>query len=1023
LDWDLKNWADPHTLKRGAAFVQRGAVNRRKVSVPSPGAIAIEAEVDDAVPARVRLHWDGKALSSTCSCPMDGGPCKHALAVAIAHMADADKAPAPAPAASGGTAAPTRPGLQPGQEVLFYSLNVAPPPKKLEKQFTRGATVWLALEKAIVREDGLPSLPRPLPLWGPVPRAGLSDADSAILDIIEPYYRASNRDFSSPHAHGIPLKEDMIAPVFSALTRCPFVFSAGRSPVTIRPDQPVRDVSTPYETLWDVDGTVVAGNPRILIGAAPGWLQVKDAFRPLTEGPMRPVSADDADAGPEPKAPPENPAELVMHPKAMPQPRLNLSEDGERLVAKLTFRYGSSSPVSPADPRALVGGELDGEWGWWQRDPDTEREFAAKLAETSLESRDPGLYLGWGEEALTFLLDELPMLMGAGWEIFGEERLARLRVSRQRLSVSVGVSSGIDWFDIKTTVEVEGEAVAWSALTEALKRNSRFVKLGNGAYARLPEEWLSRQRQLSESLGFHAVTTDDGFVQQLPRYLAPAARELLESADESTGDVDWRKFLQGLEGIDSMPDVPTPPGFLGELRHYQSVGLTRMSFWRDHGLHGILADDMGLGKTIQAIALLLTEKSAGHKGPSLLVAPTSVVYNWEQEIAKFGPDLKVLVLHGSDRHARMADVPDADVVVTSYGLLQRDKSILLEQPFHYVILDEAQKIKNPRSQAAKLACKLQARHRLCLTGTPIENNLLEFWSLFHFLMPGLLGTEKFFRQTFFKIDPTEAEASRDRLRRLTRPFILRRLKQDVATDLPPRSEIVSYCEMGPEQRKLYDETLSAVRGNIFAEVQAKGLRRAHFHVLEGLLRLRQVACDPKLIMREEAASAPPSAKVDLFMEMLKEMIDGGHRVLVFSQFVKMLHILRDRLASEGIAHSYLDGQTKDRLERVQRFNADDTPVFLISLKAGGTGLNLTGADYVIHFDPWWNPAVEDQATDRAHRIGQTRHVFSYKLIAKDTVEEKVLSLQAQKRQMVRDVLGTTEPMSDLTMEDLEYLLH
>ena len=449
-----------------------------------------------------------------------------------------------------------------------------------------------------------------------------------------------------------------------------------------------------------------------------------------------------------------------------------------------------------------------------------------------------------------------------------------------------------------------------------------------------------------------------------------------------------------------------------------------MSFLRDHGLHGILADDMGLGKTIQAIALLLSEKEAGHHGPSLLVAPTSVVYNWEQEIAKFGPELKVLVLHGSDRHARFDEIPDADVVVTSYGLLQRDKALLLEQPFHYVILDEAQKIKNPRSQAAKLACKLRSRHRLCLTGTPIENNLLEFWSLFHFLMPGLLGTEKFFRATFFKVDPTEAEASRERLRRLTRPFILRRLKQDVATDLPPRSEIVSYCEMGPEQRKLYEDTLAAVRGTIFAEVQARGLRRAHFHVLEGLLRLRQVACDPRLVMRDEAAASPPAAKVELFMEMLKEMIDNGHRVLVFSQFVKMLHILRDRLGEEGIAHSYLDGQTKDRLERVQRFNADDTPVFLISLKAGGTGLNLTGADYVIHFDPWWNPAVEDQATDRAHRIGQTRHVFSYKLIAKDTVEEKVLSLQAQKRQMVRDVLGGSESsMADLTMEDLEFLLH
>jgi SNF2 family DNA or RNA helicase len=287
-------------------------------------------------------------------------------------------------------------------------------------------------------------------------------------------------------------------------------------------------------------------------------------------------------------------------------------------------------------------------------------------------------------------------------------------------------------------------------------------------------------------------------------------------------------------------------------------------------------------------------------------------------------------------------------------------------------------------------------------------------------MPGLLGSERHFRQTYFKADTAENEEARDQLRRMTRPFILRRLKQDVATDLPPRTEIVTYCELGVEQRKLYDETLAAVRGNIFAEVQAKGLRRAHFHVLEGLLRLRQVACDPRLVLRD--GQVVPSAKVEQFMELLRDMIAEGHRVLVFSQFVKMLQVLREQLAAEDIPYAYLDGQTKDRLERVQKFNADDTPVFLISLKAGGTGLNLTGADYVIHFDPWWNPAVEDQATDRAHRIGQTRHVFSYKLIAKDTVEEKVLGLQAVKRQMVRDVLGSSDLGAELTIEDLEFLL-
>jgi non-specific serine/threonine protein kinase len=870
-------------------------------------------------------------------------------------------------------------------------------------------------------EVGLPGMPRPLAMWAPVPRKHLGAADGGVLDIIEPYYRAQNRDFSSPHAHGIPLKDEMVGPVFALLTRCPFVFGAGRTPVEIRPDMPIKSVGGPYEILWDVDGELLAGKRNLLIGKDPGWVLVRDAFRPLIESPAEALPEGEGvspDAVPPPEADLVNPP---MHPAAPPKARINLSEEGDRLLARLTFRYEASAPVTPTDPRMLVGGERDGQWGFWPRDPGAERALVDRLANTKLDPRGGGQYLAWGEAALGFLMDEIPQLVEEGFEIFGEERLSRLRVKRAQPFISIGVSSGIDWFDLKTTVSIDGENVPWSALKEAFKQNSRFVKLGSGAFARLPEEWLSRQMQLGTSLGFHADATEDGFVQKLPRYLAPAARELMDNATEASADKDWRGFLQGLEAVDGVAEVATPNGFIGELRHYQERGLARLSFWRDHGLHGILADDMGLGKTIQAIALLLSEKEAGRKGPSLLVAPTSVVYNWEQEIAKFAPELKVLVLHGSDRHARFDELPDADIVVTSYGLLQRDRAILLERPFHYVILDEAQKIKNPRSQAAKSACKINARHRLCLTGTPIENNLLEFWSLFHFLMPGLLGSEKHFRGTYFKPTTEESDEARDRLRRLTRPFILRRLKQDVATDLPPRSEIVAYCDLNEPQRRLYEETLAAVRGHIFAEVRAKGLRRAHFHVLEGLLRLRQVACDPKLVVRD-GEPAPPSAKVEQFMELLREMIDQGHRVLVFSQFVKMLTILREELTREAIPYAYLDGQTKDRLERVQKFNADDTPVFLISLKAGGTGLNLTGADYVIHFDPWWNPAVEDQATDRAHRIGQTRHVFSYKLIAKDTVEEKVLALQAQKRQMVRDVLGASDLGSELTMDDLEFLL-
>ncbi|MFP5503589.1 MAG: SNF2-related protein, partial [Candidatus Sericytochromatia bacterium] len=710
MDWDLKNWADPMTLKRGAAYLNRGAVGPLKTSTPNgPSSLLVEAEVDEGAiaPAQVRLVWDGKTLEAHCTCPMPQ-PCKHTIAVALTHLS--------APKEEAASASGTQQGLRPGQEVLFYNLHVAPPPKKLEKQYTTSACAWLSIEKAVVMDDGLPSMPRPLGLWAPVKRDLLTAPDAAILDIIEPYYRAKNRDFSSPHAHGIPLAEDMVTPVFNQLARCPFVFGAGRQPVQIRPDLPVKDLGGPYETLWAVDGEVVAGQPQRLIGDPAGpWLQWKETFRPLVPAPEGEAEQLPQAVGPEGAEPPEEPP---MHPAASPVPRLTLTEEGDRLLVRLAFRYGPTSLVTPSDPRRLVGGDLDGAWGFWERSTDEEAAIVARLADTALDSRGGGQYLAWGEAALTFLFDQMPALLVDGYEIFGEEKLRKLRVKRHAASVSVGVSSGIDWFDLKTVLSVDGEAVGWAAIKEAFKQNSRFVRLGSGAFARLPEEWLARQRALAESVGFAGADDGEGFTQQLPRYLAPAAADLLAAADSQAQDPDWSRFLEGLESIDALPEVETPPGFVGELRDYQKRGLARLSFWRDHGLHGILADDMGLGKTIQAIALVLSDKAAGEKGPSLLVAPTSVVYNWEQEIARFAPELKVIVLHGADRHTRYDALPEADVIVTSYGLLQRDRAVLLELSFNYVILDEAQKIKNPRSQAAKAASKIPARHRLCLTGTP-----------------------------------------------------------------------------------------------------------------------------------------------------------------------------------------------------------------------------------------------------------------------------------------------------------------
>ena len=424
--------------------------------------------------------------------------------------------------------------------------------------------------------------------------------------------------------------------------------------------------------------------------------------------------------------------------------------------------------------------------------------------------------------------------------------------------------------------------------------------------------------------------------------------------------------------------------------------------------------------------------------PHLIVCPTSLVFNWVAEVKKFTPQLKVLALHGADRHERFGEIATSDLVVTSYALIRRDAERYRGLEFDTVALDEAQHIKNRQTQNAQAVKAVKARHRLVLTGTPLENSVLDLWSIFDFLMPGYLGSAKDFRERYeLPITKNKDAEAQARLARRLRPFMLRRLKKEVAADLPAKLEQVSYCELTPDQRGVYQQVIEASRKEILAAVGAEGLAKSRLMVLTALLRLRQVCCDLRLLKLERKkpanASANPanaskkfdsSGKLEMFGELLEEVIDGGHRLLVFSQFTGMLAILKERLAEEGIEYCYLDGSTTNRAEVVERFQKDATvPVFLISLKAGGVGLNLTGADTVIHFDPWWNPAVEDQATDRAHRIGQTRVVTSYKLITRDTVEEKILLLQNRKREIIQATLGGEEEFAaSLNWEEIQELL-
>lgn len=490
-----------------------------------------------------------------------------------------------------------------------------------------------------------------------------------------------------------------------------------------------------------------------------------------------------------------------------------------------------------------------------------------------------------------------------------------------------------------------------------------------------------------------------------------------------TGGEELRSFGSRLQNYEHIAAIDPPRGLTAELRHYQRQGLNWLQFLREYQLGGILADDMGLGKTVQTLAHLLIEKESGRADrPSLVIAPTSLMVNWRREAARFAPELKVLVLQGSNRQLSFAQIGEHDLVLTTYPLLSRDSEVFLNQQWHVAILDEAQHIKNGRSKAARSACQLKSRQRLCLTGTPMENHLGELWSQFQFLMPGLLGDEKKFNQLFRTPIEKQQDASRQQqLQNRVSPFLLRRDKATVATELPAKTEIVTEVELDGAQRALYESIRASVHDKVKQQVDSKGLGRSQITILDALLKLRQVCCHPQLLKIEAAQKVKHSAKLSQLMEMLPEMVEEGRRILLFSQFTSMLSIIEEELKSHKIGYVKLTGQTKNRETPVDEFQAGKIPVFLISLKAGGVGLNLTAADTVIHYDPWWNPAAERQATDRAHRIGQDKPVFVYKMITAGTVEEKIVAMQVKKQQLAEALFSADGKTVSISSDELQAL--
>jgi superfamily II DNA or RNA helicase len=598
-------------------------------------------------------------------------------------------------------------------------------------------------------------------------------------------------------------------------------------------------------------------------------------------------------------------------------------------------------------------------------------------------------------------------LLRAGWHVEAEGK-----AFRPPGATRVEVSSGIDWFELQAEVDYGDAKVSLPMLLEALRRGDNMVPLGDGSFGLLPEDWLEQFAPLA-GLG----REEDGHLR-FKKNQAGLLDAMLIAQPEVHVDEMFERARQGLRSFEGMKPAPQPEGFVGQLRDYQREGVGWMAFLREFGFGGCLADDMGVGKTAQVLAMLESRRAKG-KGPSLVIAPRSLMFNWRAEAARFTPRLRVLEHTGTERDLKA--ISRHDLVLSTYGTLLRDAPQLAAIQFDYVVLDEAQAIKNASTASAKAVRLLRGEHRLALSGTPVENHLGELWSLFEFLNPGMLGEAKVLKLAG-GLARNPSEESRVLLRQALRPFILRRTKQQVASELPAKTEQTIFCELGETQRKQYDELRQHYRESLLKRVKELGLGRSKMHVLEALLRLRLAACHPGLI--DKSRLGDPSAKLDLLMEQLADLREEGHQSLVFSQFTSLLAIVRERLDQTGVRYEYLDGATRNRQERVETFQNDPTcSVFLISLKAGGLGLNLTAAEYVFLLDPWWNPAVEAQAVDRAHRIGQTRPVFAYRLIARDTVEEKVLELQKTKRNLADAILGEDNSLiRDLKKEDLELLL-
>lgn len=707
-----------------------------------------------------------------------------------------------------------------------------------------------------------------------------------------------------------------------------------------------------------------------------------------------------------------------------PQYRLYLKETEKSIAFKPAFSYNgiekywldSSSAVAAKNGKVVV----------YERNEAAEQTFLNLLRylhPSMQESRKAQSFLLLAAEALkgSWYFQFIDKLKEHEVEILGYEHLKQMRINPNKPITNLNVKSGIDWFDVDLNV-VFGEQQATAAeVKKALSKRQGYVQLKDGSMGLLTEDWLEKYA-LMLKLG----QVKDGQVR---------LKKLHFSAIENLQDeFEPNEMLQQLVekknrlfnyNFEEQPPVAIPANVRATLRPYQQAAFQWLTFLNETGWGGILADDMGLGKTLQTLTFLQSYKNKDPDAHFLVICPTSLMHNWSSEIKKFTPDMKSMMHHGAKRSGDAEELKKYDVVITTYGTLRSDIKLLNQINFDYAVMDESQAIKNPLSQVAKASLQLQAKNRLALSGTPVQNNTFDLYAQMNFLNPGMLGSIDFFRNEFANpIDKNQEGDVKVQLRKMIYPFLLRRTKEQVAPDLPEKVETVLFCEMGAKQRKIYDSYRSEYRSKILGEIETKGLERSQMSILHGLMKLRQI-CDSPAILNEDVRYDNHSVKID---ELVREITEntGNHKALIFSQFLGMLGLIRSELEKLNIPYVYFDGSTSmgDREKAIKDFQEnEDTRVFLISLKAGGVGLNLTAADYVYIVDPWWNPAVEQQAIDRTHRIGQTKSIFAYRLICKDTIEEKIMMLQERKLNLVKDLIADDNAFfKQLTKDDIAYLL-